>query len=147
MALAAMLWRRGRWIVKVNRDLVLDCNFGERARLVDRAGVAERQGSSSAAATFGLVGRRLSRPCTRRPRCWTCVSSSLGDAPVSRRLCHCQPCAHVSLVPDMHGERKTKPTQTTVHSLRELGLLPDLVRMTDRIGQKSVIMRDPTTHA
>ena len=63
MALAAMLRRRGRWIVKVNRDLVLDCNFGERARLVDRTGVAERQGSSSAAATFGLVGRRLSRPC------------------------------------------------------------------------------------
>lgn len=34
---------------------------------------------------------------------------------------------HVSLVPDMHGEQKTKPTQTTVHSLRGLGLLPDLV--------------------
>ena len=36
---------------------------------------------------------------------------------------------HVSLVPDMHGEQKTKPTQTTVHSLRGLGLLPDLVRL------------------
>ena len=35
---------------------------------------------------------------------------------------------HVSLVPDMHGEQKTKPTQTTVHALRGLGLLPDLVR-------------------
>ena len=35
---------------------------------------------------------------------------------------------HVSLVPDLHGEQKTKPTQTTVHSLRGLGLLPDLVR-------------------
>lgn len=35
---------------------------------------------------------------------------------------------HVSLVPDMHGEQKTKPTQTTVHSLRGLGLLPDLAR-------------------
>ncbi len=35
---------------------------------------------------------------------------------------------HVSLVPDMHGEQKTKPTQTTVHSLRGLGLLTDLVR-------------------
>ena len=35
---------------------------------------------------------------------------------------------HVSLVPDMHGEQKTKPTQTTVHSLRGIGLLPDLVR-------------------
>lgn len=34
---------------------------------------------------------------------------------------------HVSLVPDMHGEQKTKPTQTTVHCLRGLGLLPDLV--------------------
>jgi CTP synthase len=33
----------------------------------------------------------------------------------------------VSLVPDMHGEQKTKPTQTTVHALRGLGLLPDLV--------------------
>jgi CTP synthase len=36
---------------------------------------------------------------------------------------------HVSLVPDLHGEQKTKPTQTTVHSLRGLGLLPDLVRL------------------
>ena len=27
---------------------------------------------------------------------------------------------HVSLVPDMHGEQKTKPTQMTVHSLREI---------------------------
>ncbi|KAF6756057.1 CTP synthase N-terminus-domain-containing protein [Ephemerocybe angulata] len=34
---------------------------------------------------------------------------------------------HVSLVPDMHGEQKTKPMQTTVHSLRGLGLLPDLI--------------------
>ncbi|ESK82881.1 ctp synthase [Moniliophthora roreri MCA 2997] len=34
---------------------------------------------------------------------------------------------HVSLVPDMHGEQKTKPTQTTVHSLRGLGLLPDII--------------------
>ena len=39
---------------------------------------------------------------------------------------------HVSLVPDMHGEQKTKPTQTTVHALRGLGLLPDLVRVTPR---------------
>jgi hypothetical protein len=35
---------------------------------------------------------------------------------------------HVSLVPDMHGEQKTKPTQTTVHVLRGLGLIADLVR-------------------
>jgi len=34
---------------------------------------------------------------------------------------------HVSLVPDMHGEQKTKPTQTTVHALRGLGLLPDII--------------------
>ncbi|KAF9239330.1 P-loop containing nucleoside triphosphate hydrolase protein [Melanogaster broomeanus] len=34
---------------------------------------------------------------------------------------------HVSLVPDMHGEQKSKPTQTTVHALRGLGLLPDLI--------------------
>lgn len=33
---------------------------------------------------------------------------------------------HVSLVPEMHGEQKTKPTQTTVHALRGLGLLPDI---------------------
>lgn len=37
---------------------------------------------------------------------------------------------HVSLVPDMHGEQKTKPTQTTVHCLRGLGLLPDIVSFT-----------------
>lgn len=35
---------------------------------------------------------------------------------------------HVSLVVDMHGEQKTKPTQSTVRDLRGLGLLPDLVR-------------------
>ncbi|ELU42447.1 CTP synthase [Rhizoctonia solani AG-1 IA] len=36
---------------------------------------------------------------------------------------------HVSLVPDMHGEQKTKPTQATIRDLRGLGLLPDLVRL------------------
>lgn len=40
---------------------------------------------------------------------------------------------HVSLVPDMHGEQKTKPTQTTVHALRGLGLLPDLVSVPNPI--------------
>jgi CTP synthase len=40
---------------------------------------------------------------------------------------------HVSLVPEMHGEQKTKPTQTTVHALRGLGLLPDLVSVPNRI--------------
>lgn len=34
---------------------------------------------------------------------------------------------HVSLVPDMHGEQKTKPTQATVRDLRGLGLTPDIV--------------------
>lgn len=34
---------------------------------------------------------------------------------------------HVSLVPDMHGEQKTKPTQATVRDLRGLGLTPDLI--------------------
>ncbi|EIM81978.1 CTP synthase [Stereum hirsutum FP-91666 SS1] len=34
---------------------------------------------------------------------------------------------HVSLVPDMHGEQKTKPTQTTIHALRGLGLSADLI--------------------
>jgi CTP synthase (UTP-ammonia lyase) len=38
-------------------------------------------------------------------------------------------CIHVSLVPDLHGEQKTRPTQTTVHALRGLGLLPDIVRL------------------
>ena len=46
-------------------------------------------------------------------------SSSSGSAmPTLRSL----------LVPDMHGEQNTKQTQTTVHSLRGLGVLPDLVR-------------------
>ncbi|KAJ7369092.1 CTP synthase N-terminus-domain-containing protein [Mycena albidolilacea] len=34
---------------------------------------------------------------------------------------------HVSLVPDMHGEQKAKPTQTTIHSLCGLGLLLNLI--------------------
>jgi CTP synthase (UTP-ammonia lyase) len=42
---------------------------------------------------------------------------------------------HVSLVPDMHGEQKTKPTQTTVHALRGLGLLPDLVGFKPAINE------------
>ena len=33
----------------------------------------------------------------------------------------------VSLVPDIHGKQNTKPTQTTAHLLRGLGLLPDLM--------------------
>ncbi|KAH8923496.1 CTP synthase [Atractiella rhizophila] len=34
---------------------------------------------------------------------------------------------HVSLVPDIHGEKKTKPTQASVKDLRGLGLTPDLI--------------------
>ncbi|KAG6842937.1 hypothetical protein H0H93_002798, partial [Arthromyces matolae] len=34
---------------------------------------------------------------------------------------------HVTLVPDLHGEQTTKPTQPTLHSLCGLGLLPDLI--------------------
>ncbi|CUM67962.1 uncharacterized protein PRCAT00005675001 [Priceomyces carsonii] len=34
---------------------------------------------------------------------------------------------HVSLVPVIHGEQKTKPTQAAVKDLRSLGLTPDMV--------------------
>ena len=34
---------------------------------------------------------------------------------------------HVSLVPVVGGEQKTKPTQATIRDLRGLGLMPDLV--------------------
>jgi CTP synthase len=42
---------------------------------------------------------------------------------------------HVSLVPDMHGEQKTKPTQTTVRDLRGLGLMPDIIACRVLVGQ------------
>ena len=51
---------------------------------------------------------------------------------------------YVSLVPDMHGEQKTNPTQTTVHSLRWLGLLPDLVRCIFYLSIYLGIDNDPT---
>ena len=35
---------------------------------------------------------------------------------------------HVSLVPAINGELKTKPTQASIRDLRGLGLTPDLVR-------------------
>ena len=58
---------------------------------------------------------------------------------------------HVSLVPDMHGEQKTKPTQTTVHALRGLGLLPDLVRLPHpsltRLKLKHLVDRVPAHRA
>lgn len=42
---------------------------------------------------------------------------------------------HVSLVPDMHGEQKTKPTQATIRELRGLGLTPDLVACRVLLGE------------
>lgn len=42
---------------------------------------------------------------------------------------------HVSLIPDMHGEQKTKPTQNTVRDLRGLGLMPDLIACRVVVGQ------------
>ena len=34
---------------------------------------------------------------------------------------------HVSLVPVIHGEKKTKPTQAAIKDLRSLGLTPDII--------------------
>lgn len=34
---------------------------------------------------------------------------------------------HVSLIPVIHGERKTKPTQAAIKDLRSLGLSPDII--------------------
>lgn len=48
---------------------------------------------------------------------------------------------HVSLVPEIHGEQKTKPTQTTVHALRGLGLMPDLVCHTFLLVVSRVLIR------
>ncbi|PVG04647.1 putative URA7-CTP synthase 1 [Serendipita vermifera] len=42
---------------------------------------------------------------------------------------------HVSLVPDMHGEQKTKPTQATIRDLRGLGLMPDLIACRVLVGE------------
>lgn len=39
---------------------------------------------------------------------------------------------HVSLVPSINGELKTKPTQASIRDLRGLGLVPDLVRTSFR---------------
>ena len=51
---------------------------------------------------------------------------------------------HVSLVPDMHSEQKIKPTETMVHSLRGLGLLPDLVCRIFYLSIYLCIDNDPT---
>ena len=34
---------------------------------------------------------------------------------------------HVSYIPVIHGEQKTKPTQQGIRGVRSAGLLPDLV--------------------
>jgi CTP synthase len=36
---------------------------------------------------------------------------------------------HVSYVPTIHGEQKTKPTQSAIKSVRSAGLIPDLVSL------------------
>lgn len=36
---------------------------------------------------------------------------------------------HVSLVPVINGEQKTKPTQAAIRDVRSAGLAPDLVRL------------------
>ena len=38
---------------------------------------------------------------------------------------------HVSLVPLVGGEQKTKPTQQAIKDVRSAGLVPDLVRLHD----------------
>ncbi|CCD26955.1 CTP synthase URA7 NDAI_0J00630 [Naumovozyma dairenensis CBS 421] len=47
---------------------------------------------------------------------------------------------HVSLVPVIHGEQKTKPTQAAIKDLRSLGLIPDMIacRCSEQL-EKSVI--------
>ena len=36
---------------------------------------------------------------------------------------------HVSYVPIIHGEQKTKPTQHAIKTVRSNGMIPDLVRL------------------
>ena len=47
---------------------------------------------------------------------------------------------HVSLVPVIHGEQKTKPTQAAIKDLRSLGLTPDMiaVRCSEKLDQSTV---------
>lgn len=47
---------------------------------------------------------------------------------------------HVSLVPVIHGELKTKPTQAAVRELRSLGLTPDIIacRCSEPLSQATV---------
>ena len=51
---------------------------------------------------------------------------------------------HVLLVPDMHSEQKIKLTEMTVHLLRGLGLLPDLVHRVFYLSIYLCIDNDPT---
>ena len=47
---------------------------------------------------------------------------------------------HVSLVPDIHGELKSKPTQAAIRDVRSLGLSPDLIacRCSKLLDQKTI---------
>ncbi|GMM58966.1 CTP synthase [Maudiozyma humilis] len=47
---------------------------------------------------------------------------------------------HVSLVPVIHGEQKTKPTQAAIKDLRSLGLIPDMIacRCSEQLAQSTI---------
>jgi CTP synthase len=47
---------------------------------------------------------------------------------------------HVSLVPVIHGEQKTKPTQAAIKDLRSLGLTPDVIacRCSDKLESPTI---------
>ncbi|CAN6649785.1 CTP synthase 2 [Trichomonascus vanleenenianus] len=47
---------------------------------------------------------------------------------------------HVSLVPVIHGEKKTKPTQAAIKDLRSLGLTPNLIacRCAEELGESAI---------
>ncbi|CEP23330.1 URA7 [Cyberlindnera jadinii] len=47
---------------------------------------------------------------------------------------------HVSLVPVIHGEQKTKPTQAAIKDLRSLGLTPDVIacRCSDKLERPTI---------
>lgn len=47
---------------------------------------------------------------------------------------------HVSLVPVIHGEQKTKPTQAAIKDLRSLGLVPDMIacRCTEQLSKSTI---------
>lgn len=47
---------------------------------------------------------------------------------------------HVSLVPVIHGEQKTKPTQAAIKDLRSLGLVPDMIacRCSEQLNQSTI---------